>query len=200
METLQEIISHYQSKEYSKETFNQFYPKGRLTRIKLEQVDKKALQYFENKSKLFVSSEDYKKNNFLKLFRINIENTESFVATQMKMYHNDEAEHLTYLFERNGNETIGHGEIRFNPISPKLYFKDKPFIGWTSTERNFQNQGFGENRVYAFNALSHMIHGLSLHSDTLHCSKNQTKIWEKLERKNEATRYLENGHNRWHFN
>ena len=199
MKTLQEITNHYQNKEYSKRTFNKFYQKGEIREIELNLLDSKTIKYFETNSSLFISPKDYKKNNFSHFFYINTKEMETFIATQIKTYNNNEIEHLTYLLERNGNNIIARGEIRFNPLSPSLYFKNKPFIGWTSTEEEFGNRGFGKNRVYVFNALSHMIHGLTLHSNTLHCNINQTKIWETLERKNEAIRYIENGNNKWHF-
>src|ERR1035437_1913726 len=68
-----------------------------------------------------------------------------FIVGCNKKYLNGTQEYSSFLLDLNQNEELtGRSEIRYrkehlgNP-----YFKDKPFVGWTKTEFDFQRQGLG---------------------------------------------------------
>ncbi len=114
----------------------------------------------------------------------------SYLANQNKTYINGDKEKIIHLVDTSPRgQVTGVGEVRFNPTSEKDYFKEKPFVGWTSTEVEFQHQGLGRRRLIVMKLATAAEFGLSLHSGTVFSDPNVTKIWERIVDSDEAERY-----------
>ncbi len=96
-----------------------------------------------------------------------------------------------YLYEIDNEWTnIGHGEIRLW-ITDISLLKDKPFVGYTSTEEIFQNKWYGKKRILTMNTICKEIRWLPLYSDTLFSHDAARKIRKNLEKQWLAKKIIE---------
>jgi hypothetical protein len=42
-------------------------------------------------------------------------------------------------------------------MTDKVYFKDKPFVGFTNTEEGYKSQGYGRQRIINMNNISKQV-------------------------------------------
>jgi hypothetical protein len=184
--------------------FSEHFPGGKIEEISINSIPEKAMNYFEAKSKQLISPKDYKPDNFEKFFLVNhADGKQTFLAQQTKNYANPNGgiEKLTYFVDMENEKVLGRAELRLNIKYPEEYadfFKDKPFVGWTSTEEDFQRSGFGKRRLYLMNAISQTFYGLPLYSDTS-ISPSAKSMWESLVQKGEAKKFKEGTRDRYVF-
>ncbi|MFA7298272.1 MAG: hypothetical protein WC010_01370 [Candidatus Absconditabacterales bacterium] len=178
-----------------------------IIEIKREDIPKEVIVLFEGYSRLYILPEEYKEGNFEQYGYIKHTTPTSFItyfALQEKTIDKKYKEKQIYLFERDkkGNK-IGHGEIRLGIEYKKKdedFFKDKPFVGFTDTEDDYKNKGYGKKRIQTMNMISKQTRGLKLHSDVLFSDPNAQKIRERLEKEGLAKRYKrKNGRDRFCF-
>ncbi len=142
------------------DTFNYYFPKGKICGVQMADLPKIAINKFEGMSRRFILPEHYKKGNFKEFFKIDFEDgNQIYVTTQTK------DEDLIYLIELDseGNK-LGHGEVRidldYDPTYPKPYC----FVGYIETEWDYRKRGLGERRLKVMNALSQILYGSPLNS------------------------------------
>lgn len=105
----------------------------------------------------------------------------SYLADQTKVYGNGESESTIHLVDTTPKgQLTGVGEVRFNPQSNDDYFKDKPFVGWTHTEKEYRSEGLGRRRLLVMKLAAAAEFGLTLHSDTLLAHDAATQIWKHM--------------------
>lgn len=196
-----EKISTNNQEKIDLSIFNEYFPDGKIEEITIDEVPENAMEYFESKSSQFTTSDNYIPKNFEKFFVINhAENNQTYLAQQTKTYDNiDETEKLTYFVDINNGAIEGRSELRFNIRCKKeneIYFKNKPFTGWTDTEENARRKGLGTRRIFMMNAFSQMMHGFPLYSDTV-ITFEAKKMWEKLVSQGKAKKFKEDSNDRY---
>ena len=101
-----------------------------------------------------------------------------------------------YFFETRSDEQTGYSEMRLNTSNETEYFKNKPFIGITNTISKFRKTGLGERRIKLMTAMSQTLYNEPLCSDT-NISPSAKRLWEKLEERGEAEKFMEGDHDRY---
>jgi len=188
---LSTMITLVQSSNISLEKFVEHYPRGTIRFSNLNEIPAEAMKLFEGYSRRFINPNTYSDRNFDNSFTIiHDAGYITHVVSQEKKYDTSKTvEKLLYVYDMMLDHTkIGHGEIRFDYNSKSRFFASRPFVGFSSTEENFREEGFGTNRLRFMNALSYMFFNLPLNSDST-ITGSAEKCWEKLVLNNEAKRY-----------
>lgn len=183
------------------EVFQHYFPSGRIEKIELQDVPMHALTYFEQKSAQLINENEYRPGNFDQIMLVSHnDGSQTYIAHQTKTYStNNDTESLIYLVDMNGKgENVGHGEVRKNISNTAPFFKDKPFVSYTFTEDDHTQRGLGRRRLLLMNALSQMMYGFPLNSDTVLIDKEK-KLWERLVAENRAKQYQEGPNPRFVF-
>lgn len=175
-------------------------PGAEIEDISIDLIPQRVLEKFEAHSKRFILPNEYKPGNFNKLLLIRFQNGDIiYAAKQIKIYDNKREEECTYFFETRGDEILGRSEMRYGLKYKKensKYFKDKPFVGFIKTESDMKKTGLGTRRLFAMNAVSHMIYGQPLYSDTVN-SDEMINVWEELVKKGKAEKFKEGKFDRY---
>ncbi len=182
------------------EVFQQFFSQGSLSLCGANDVPRAAMDDFEGRSKAFIDVEDYKPGNFDWFMVVNHQDGhKTYITHQVKTYVTDnETEELTYFVDTTTEgENMGNGEMRFSLSDEREYFKDKPFIGWISTEDKFKGWDTLK-RLSVMNAASQMLYGLPLYSDTL-ISNDGRRLCEAYVRMGKMRKFKEGEHDRYVF-
>jgi hypothetical protein len=181
------------TKEISLERFIEHYPHGTIREIRLKDIPSNAMDFFEAQSARFITLDEYKKGNFDSSFIINHDSGyDTYVTSQITYYKytSKTTEKLIHLFETTKNLTkIGHGEIRYDFLSKREFFTEKPFVGYTNTEEEYRRKGFGIQRLRVMNALTYMFFNLPLNSDNT-IWPSAKRCWERLAEVKEAEKYV----------
>jgi hypothetical protein len=165
--------------------FESLYPNGSLRQIQRKDIPVEIVEHLEGMSRRFIKPEDYKEDNFTYYFLIqhnHIPDFKTYVAEQDKVYdHLEESEKMeknVYFYDMLGGVELGHAELRFQPNGETLYFKDRPFVGYTKTEDEYKRQGYAIDRLLEMGAYSQMQWGFPLYSG----DQNETadKVWKEL--------------------
>lgn len=178
--------------------FSELFPEGAMSQIKETDAPEAAMEVFEHKSAQFINRDKYRPRNFEFYFVINhVNGDRTYLAQQTKTYDtNKDTERLTYFVDMRGNQVLGYSELRNNISNLREYFRDKPFVGYTETEKDFRNQGLGTRRLLLMNAFSGAQYSLPLNSDTLN---SEVSVWEDLVQKGQAQKFQEGEHLRYSF-
>ena len=116
----------------------------------------------------------------------------SYLANQNKIYSSGAQEETIHLVDTTAESRLtGEAEVRFNSASEEDYFKDKPFVGWTSTEKEARHEGLGRRRLIVMKFAAAAEFGLALHSDTVFSHEDVGKIWERLVDEGQAEQYIQ---------
>ncbi len=166
--------------------FASLFKTGTIAQIKREEIPETILKFFEGMSGRFIHPKKYIEGNFIAYYIINhvdIPGLVTYVADQNKIYDNGEnkleiVERNIYFYEEFEGEKVGHGELRYQPNTKKLYFKDRPFVGFTRTEEGLLQMGFGTKRILEMGAYSEMEFKLPLYSGDQ--NKEADNVWQKL--------------------
>src|ERR1035437_9640835 len=184
--------------------FKKYLPSAQIEIINAEKVPSIAKDFFEFKSRSLMAPRDYRPGNFSAFFLISHNSGGvTYVVQQTKIYDHKEGatETLVHIIDVDqfGNKQ-GDGEIRNNVSDNRAYFKNKPFVGWTETEENLRGKGLGLGlrRLLMMNALSQMLYGLPLHTDTI-ITRSSGRILKRLARKGKIDKYKEGERNRYVF-
>lgn len=180
--------------------FKKHFSSAQIEIISADKVPPVAIDLFELCSKRFINPKDYKPGNFDAYFLIRHDSGEvTYAVQQTKTYWTGSTEILIDLIDldQSGNQQ-GDGEIRYDPSDDRPCFKNKPFTGWTETEENYRKRGLGRRRLLMMNALSQMLYGLPLHSDTT-ILEQEKRILEKLLDEGKVSKYKEGEHDRYVF-
>lgn len=171
-----------------------------LTTISYDEVPEDVKKYFESQSSKFILPEEYHTQNFQKLYTFSYLNGDiCYIAEQDKTYGtNGDTERHTYFMDRRGDKEIGYLELRLNISNQIIYFKGKPFVGFTRTAEDFQSEGLGERRLRVANAYSLEQYNVSLNSSAV-IEEEAKRIWERLVEKGDAEKYKEGKHERFRF-
>lgn len=123
----------------------------------------------------------------------------TYIGVEVKTYDTNRIqETLVYLLEtENGQERIGHGEIRLGHTDDP-YFENKPFVGFTHTEDALQRRGYGIRRLFAMDYLTRVLFDLRLNSSTT-IQPEAESIWKKLFASGYVISYDEEGRLRYRF-
>lgn len=173
--------------------FHEFLPSANIQESSLEQIPEEAVKLFESYGRKYISPEEYKAGNFEKLYTIGHDNGDiTYVAEQTKILgkENYEQEKNAYFFESREGKEIGHGELRYNDVSEDKYFKNKPFVGYSATEKEYRRMGLGKRRIFEMNAYSQMRYQLPLYSGTV-ITPEVKRIWEALVKEGKAEKFRE---------
>lgn len=184
------------------EIFAKYFPDATIIDCALTQLPERVVEHFEKRSEMYILPGNYKPGNFSRLMVIDYTNGDkTYIAVQTKTYDTSgSTDELVHLLDFNKvGEEIGRGEIGkyIKDGNPKEepYFKDKPFVYWSSTNDTFQRNGFGTRRLRTMNAISQMLYSLPLNSSG-NPSKKQRRIWQKLVKLKEAERYQDKWYDR----
>ena len=183
------------------ERFGEYFHEGEIHNISPDKIPAEVMEYFERKSRQFIDAKDYKPNNFGAFYVVHYaDGGKTFIAEQIKTYDtNHDTESLAYLVDVDGETQLGHGELRMNISNPEKFFKDKPFVGYTKTEKTSRRKGFGRRRLLVMNAFSQMRYKLPLYSGTL-IEDRAKSVWESLVKEDLAQRIREGRRRRYVFN
>jgi hypothetical protein len=198
---MEKIFKEFEPNENQKllNKFNSFYPEGKMSELRLNDLPKAVLKYFEANSRRFILPEKYKPGNFKRLLAVDYTNGDkTYIANQIKIYENDDdaIEDLSYLIDYRGGNNIGHAELRYNLQSDSEYFKNKPFVGYTATKEEYQRSGLAERRLFLMNALAKTLYDYPICSDTV-ISAEAKSLWEKLVQENKAKMIKEGKNDRY---
>lgn len=180
-----------------------YFPSGEVHELQLSDIPADVLEHFEGKSSCYILPENYHPGNFQTLFLLEkTPNEKIFGATQTKTYGTENpdtsTEELTYLVDVLDDKITGYGEIRFNTSKENEYFKDKPFVGFTRTYKEFMGKNLGTQRLQTMNEVCLALYKRPLSSDSI-ISEPAKKVWEKLAAKGEAEIFKEGTSNRYRF-
>ncbi|MEK6827495.1 MAG: hypothetical protein AABX99_03360 [Nanoarchaeota archaeon] len=186
------------------ENFNFYQSFAKAKEIHLEDIPQDIMEKFENLSRRFIPSAEYKPKDFIFSLKTNFDNGDYSYSVLHPVIYNrgklgKEAREFD-LYSRELDKTgksSGRFELRYN-LRNDSYFINKPFVGRIKTKEDFRRQGLGIRKHKTMNALSHAIYGLALHSDTSNL-ENEKKLLEKLFSLGEVTHYFENGKDRFCF-
>ena len=181
--------------------FNEFFPAGEIKEAKLADLPE-AADILHKLAKMYLSAEKFDPNRFGFVRRIDhADGGQTYLASYEKDYGQagGGVEESTYLIDVNeAGEYCGYGEIRNSSSTDSEYLKDKPFVGYTRTEKGKSQKGFGLRRLAMMNAVSHMLYGQPLYSDTVQSDRAQ-RLWEALVKQGDAIKFKEGDHDRYVF-
>lgn len=86
---------------------------------------------------------------------------------------------------------IGAGEVVYRPQSSLDAYRDKPFVGWTKTDKSYCGEGLGRRRLTLMRMSSLACFGRALHSDMVIAHEHVHRIWERFVAEGEAVAYEE---------
>ncbi|MDO8621940.1 MAG: hypothetical protein Q7R80_01800 [bacterium] len=183
--------------------FAEHYPDGVMTPIAEDVVPPAVMERFEDRSAYLVHVDAYRPRNFVAYYAVTHANGEqSYVAERNpKTYAGGRpgVEREAYVVDvGTDGRVMGWGEIRYNITDPASYFKEKPLVGYTRTEPEFQRRGYGLRRLIVMNAMAHAFFGFPLHSDTV-IRPEAERRWEDLVRTGRARKYKEGKYDRYRF-
>ncbi|TSC64423.1 MAG: hypothetical protein G01um101491_292 [Parcubacteria group bacterium Gr01-1014_91] len=178
--------------EKSKEDiFANLFKTGGIREIGRNDIPETVRNHFEGMSSRFISPSDYRKENFNSYYVIehtDIPDLKTYVAEQDKYYGNigeqKGLERNVYFYDMLGEVEVGHGELRYQPESDEEYFKDRPFVGFNQTEKEFRKRNFAFKRLIEMGSYSVMQWGLPLYSGDQNADAD--KVWQKLMREGMA--------------
>jgi hypothetical protein len=163
-----------------------------------------VMDWFEMRSRMYMRQSNYRPKNFGGFFVVNHASGErTYTARQRKTYLNGDTEDVVHLLDVDPTGTKeGHAEMRLAVTNERVYFKDKPFVGYNATYEHFRRRGLGRRRLLLMNELSHMLYDLPLHSDTLvslgkHIGAK--RLWEQLVLDGLAEQFQEGINDRFRF-
>jgi hypothetical protein len=168
------------------ELFDRLFRYGTIEKILPDQLPPDVLQYFDGMNRRFVDPEDPPQvfNGFYKITHTDNSDLVTYVADKDMLYTDFDKtpkgfERNVFLYEMKGAEKTGHAELRYRPKA-KIgdAFKDKPFIGYNGTEKDFLHQGLARKRIFAMGAYSEMEWGLPLYSGDQ--NKMADGVWQSL--------------------
>ncbi len=181
------------------EIFHEYFPDGEIYQSEAKEIPAEAMEFFEKESLQLILPEEYKPRNFENFFVIKHKNGDkTYAAEQTKTYHNGDTERLSYFLDARNSKSIGHGELRWSLSNKSGFFKDKPFVGFTETEKEYQRQGLAERRLYMLNAFSKMTYGFALYSSDVVDSR-AINLWEKLVNEGKAKKFKSGEYDRYVF-
>lgn len=127
--------------------------------------------------------------------------TRTYAVSDNKTYPVDGTrEELIYLVNIDQDQQlIGYGEIRHPAKHHDPYFREKPFVGYTRTEREFRKRGFGRRRILEMGQFTMHAFGLPLYSSKLIRPKAK-RLWQGLAEDELATAFVEGEHTRFVLN
>ncbi len=158
------------------------------------------MRLFEFKSRQFVKPEDYKQGNFERFLVYPHSNGDrTYCAEQTKTYAqtSGDTEQLTFFSDIRGEEELGYSELRYSLTNRSTFFLRKPFVGYTSTEEDFQKQGLSTRRLVLMNEYAKKRYQQPLYSDTL--IRGTISQWDQLVEEGKAEKVEEGGHRRYRF-
>ena len=178
--------------------FSELFPEGTLAEIQESEIPEAVMEIFERKSAQFINKDKYQPRNFEVYFVINhTSGDRTYLAQQTKTYEtNKDTERLVYFVDARDDRILGYSELRNNISNPSEYFKDKPFVGYTETEKEFRNHGLGTRRLLLMNAFSLTQYGRPLNSDTLN---SEMSLWENLVKRGLAKKFQKSKNIRYSF-
>lgn len=183
------------------EEFSILFPGADIKKVGISEVPESPLNFFKDRSLWLTNNKKYIPDSLDSFYKIRYQDGSiSYVATQTKTYAtNGDTEKLVYIYDEDAQHNeIGYGEIRYNEMRKDNYFKNKPFVGFTTTGENYKKQGFGTRRLKTMNALSLRMFGLPIHSDTL-IGEESKRIWQRLLKNGETYSYLQDKMPRFAF-
>lgn len=159
--------------------------------------------FFEAEMTSLLFPQYYKQGNFDHFFAIHHSLGDiTYVAQQTKVYpvigvteYSNAADTRDLVYLRDvtvSGEDEGYG------VLIKSIKSNKPYVGYTSTEEEYQKKGLGKRRLLMMNALSQMLFGFPLHSDII-IRPVAESIWVKLATEGKAIKYNEEGRDRFMF-
>jgi hypothetical protein len=108
----------------------------------------------------------------------------TYFVTQPKKYEEKDygyggAEMATYIanVSRTG-ELIGSGELRYISEITHDMQHGFPFVGWTETQDEFKQQGYGTRRLLEMDAIARKLYDQPLRSG-FSVTRYARKVWEK---------------------
>jgi hypothetical protein len=186
------------------QNFNSHQSFAKAKEIRLEDIPQDLMERFEHLSRRFIHPREYKPRDFVFSLKMDFDNGDSsYSALHPVIYnlgkqHEEMKEFDLYSMELDKNGVFtGRFEIRYQPDSNHPYFKNKPFVEWAETEKDFQHQGLGIRKHRTMGALSRAVYGLALHVDSNF--EEEKRLIEKLASLGEVTRYLEGRKDRFVF-
>lgn len=187
--------------ERAAETFE--LPKFDVQTISCADLPRPVAEFFQARSEMFLQPEDVKGIDGFSLLAVvtsGQDDVTRYVGQEGKTYTGTDGaeETLVHMIEfTKTDRQLGHGEIRLGH-SEDEFFKDKPFVGFTRTEEDFQCRGYGRKRLFVMNHLTHMLFGLPLHSSTLIAPPAES-LWKRLAKEDLVETYREGAHVRYCF-
>jgi len=181
------------------DTFRKFFPEAEIGEVGIDGIPPGILDYFEDKSRRFISPGDYQPRNFNGFFVARHQNGDvTYSAKQIKKYpdsgdHQGDTEESTYFVDMRDDRLTGRGELRKSLTDTSEYFKDKPFAGWISTEEGYEREGLATRMIMMMHAMSEALYGQPLYSDTIIESEKMVHLWKKLVKEGKAKKFTEEG-------
>ena len=184
------------------EKFKILLPEADIKKVDISEIPVPPLNFFKKRSLNLTNNKEYIPSSLDSFYMIHYEDgNTSYIATHTKTYAiNGDTEKLVYIYDEGAqNNQIGYGEIRYNEARKTDYFNNKPFIGYTDTNKDYRRKGLGRRRLRTMNAISLYLYGLPLHSDTL-IGNESGSIWKGLLKQGEVYSYKQGKAVRYAFN
>jgi hypothetical protein len=181
--------------------FEEYFPAGEIKEVDLAELPE-AARVLHKLAMMYLSPEKFDPDGFGPAKAIkHADGGQTYLASYEKDYGGASGgvEESTYLIDVDeAGDYCGYGEIRHSVSSDSEYFKDKPFVGYTRTEKGKGKKGLGLRRMAMMNAVSHMMYGQPLYSDTIQSEQAQ-RLWEALVKQGDAVKFKEGDHDRYVF-
>ncbi|HBE89986.1 MAG: hypothetical protein A3E37_02010 [Candidatus Andersenbacteria bacterium RIFCSPHIGHO2_12_FULL_46_9] len=177
-----------------KDNFEKHFPQGTIQEIDESVLSKDTNHY------LYVEIKKYADEGKLaSLYLIKHESgDEIFVALTSGRHPSEKGMHYyeeIELYEKRGDKTLGNGKV----VRAYVEKPSQPFVGWTSTEEKFTNQGLATRRLQTMNALALATWQQPLRSGNFEPGDYTEKAWERLVKQHEVERIDTKGRQYYQF-
>lgn len=180
------------------EVLKRFFPEGEASPMEVVDMPEAVQELLEDLAARYQNFERYVPGRFHDVQKVAIGPDDVlYIARTVKEYGGEAGtEESTFVVDVKEGGIAGRGEVRYHLTNNEDYFKDKPFVGFTETEKEHRRAGLAERRLRLMNALSQQKYGKPIHSDTV-ITEEARRLWEKLVDEGKARMYKEGRHDRF---
>lgn len=191
------------------ESFQRHFPSGRVENVAYDKLPLKILSRFEAFRKKAAEIQGQGPLTFKGVLSISHNNGDKSYVASLQERHLPKGQSSeqasmsfldSYVIDANADGVpTGNAVFRRVTNTEDDSLKDKPYALLNLTDKDFREQGLGNRRLLLMNAVSRMLYGLPLHSDTSIANEAERRLWEKFVTQGKAKKYSQNGVDRYSF-
>lgn len=161
--------------------------------VEVGAIPRAAEQGLKYRARLYVARpEEYTLETYEHIGVVQSAGLTTFVGHIDKSFVDGTSERTIQLIDLSSdNRLVGAGEVRYLADSSLKEYKNKPFVGWTSTNVSRRGEGLGRRRLMIMAMSAEVCFGFKLHSDLTIASPHVHTMWRRLVQEGRAQAYLE---------